>query len=141
MAVKPIVREQVGMNERAVLSSENRPVSSHLGPAAILSRNCWALCPRRAATVAASIAIWRRLDFVFARGWTSGTPCDPDRVRRLGVEGLRRFVARRGVALSTPKASDVIEAARVALRLPAAERSALGRVLAADVVLLSALEA
>src|SRR5260370_6646109 len=29
---------------------------------------------------------------------------DPDRVRRQGVEGLRRFVARRGEALSTPKA-------------------------------------
>jgi hypothetical protein len=28
--------------------------------------------------------------------------CDPDRIRRLGVEGLRRFVARRGVALSSP---------------------------------------
>ncbi len=66
---------------------------------------------------------------------------DPDRVRRLGVEGLRRFVARRGVALSTPKATEVVDAARVALRLPGAERAALGRVLAADVALLSALEA
>lgn len=67
--------------------------------------------------------------------------CDPDRIRRLGVEGLRRFVARRGVALSTPKATEVVDAARVALRLPAGERAALGRVLGADVVLLSALEA
>lgn len=62
-------------------------------------------------------------------------------MRRLGVEGLRRFVARRGVALSTPKATEVVDAARVALRLPGAERAALGRVLAADVALLSALEA
>ncbi|MGH2768907.1 MAG: transposase [Actinomycetota bacterium] len=62
-------------------------------------------------------------------------------MRHVGVEGLRRFVARRGVALSTPKATEVVEAARVALRLPAAERAALGRVLAADVALLSALEA
>jgi len=67
--------------------------------------------------------------------------CDPDRVCRQGVEGLRRFLARRGVALSRPKASQVLEAARVALRLPDAERAALGRVLAADVALLSSLEA
>ena len=66
---------------------------------------------------------------------------DPDRVRRQGVEGLRRFVARRGVALSTPKAAEVLEAARVALRLPAAERAALGRVLSADLSLLVALDA
>jgi transposase len=66
---------------------------------------------------------------------------DPDRIRRQGVEGLRRFVARRGIALSTPKATEVVEAARVALRLPAAERAALGRVLSADLSLLAALEA
>jgi transposase len=65
---------------------------------------------------------------------------DPDRVRRQGVEGLRRFVARRGVALSTPKATEVVEAARVALCLPAAERAAMGRVLSADLALLAALE-
>jgi transposase len=67
--------------------------------------------------------------------------CDPDRVRRQGVEGLRRFVARRGVALSRPKAAEVVEAARVALRLPAGERVALGKVLAADLALLADLEA
>lgn len=67
--------------------------------------------------------------------------CDPDRIRRLGVEGLRRFVANRGVTLSTPKAAQVVEAARVALRLPAAERAVLGRVLAADFSLLRVLEA
>jgi transposase len=67
--------------------------------------------------------------------------CDPDRVRRQGVDGLRRFVARRGVALSGPKATQVVEAARAALRLPASERAALGRVLAADVALLNGLEA
>jgi transposase len=66
---------------------------------------------------------------------------DPDRVRRQGVEGLRRFVARRGVALSRPKAAEVLEAARVALRLPGAERAAMGRVLGADLALLAALEA
>lgn len=67
--------------------------------------------------------------------------CDPDRVRRQGVAGLRRFVARRGVILSTPKATQVVDAARVALRLPAAERAALGRVLAADLSLLAVFEA
>ncbi|HUQ62122.1 MAG TPA: transposase [Acidimicrobiales bacterium] len=67
--------------------------------------------------------------------------CDPDRVRRQGVEGLRRFVARRGVALSRPKAAEVVEAARVALRLPAGERLALGKVLAVDLALLANLEA
>jgi transposase len=66
--------------------------------------------------------------------------CDPDRVRRQGVAGLRRFVARRGVILSTPKATQVVDAARVALRLPAAERAALGRVLAADLSLLAVFE-
>src|SRR5487761_640256 len=66
---------------------------------------------------------------------------DPDRIRRQGVEGLRRFVARRGVALSTPKATKVVDAARSALRLPAAEREVMGRVLSADVTLLAALEA
>ncbi|MGH9094795.1 MAG: IS110 family transposase [Acidimicrobiales bacterium] len=67
--------------------------------------------------------------------------CDPDRVRHVGVAGLRRFVDRRGVMLSTPKAAQVIDAARVALRLPAAERAALGQVLASDVSLLAKLEA
>lgn len=67
--------------------------------------------------------------------------CDPDRVRRQGVDGLRRFVARRGVALSRPKAAEVVEAARVALRLPAGERVALGKVLASDLALLANLEA
>jgi transposase len=67
--------------------------------------------------------------------------CDPDRVRHQGVAGLRRFLARRGVMLSTPKATQVVEAARVALRLPAAERAVLGRVLAADLSLLGVLEA
>jgi transposase len=66
--------------------------------------------------------------------------CDPDRAVRQGVAGLRRFVGRRGVALSTPKAAQVIQAARVALRLPAPERAVLGRVLAADLSLLSKLE-
>ncbi len=67
--------------------------------------------------------------------------CDPDRVQRLGAEGLRRFVGRRGGRLSRPKAAKIVEAATVALRLPQAERVVRGRLLAADVALLSALEA
>jgi len=35
---------------------------------------------------------------------------DPDRVRRLGVEGVLRFVRRRGVQMSRPKAEQVMRA-------------------------------
>ena len=65
---------------------------------------------------------------------------DPDRMRRLGLEGLVRFVARRGVQLRRPKADQLLEAARVALRLPAAERVPVAALLAADVALLDALD-
>jgi transposase len=64
---------------------------------------------------------------------------DPDRMRRLGLEGLRRFVARRGVVLRRAKAGQLIDAAKVALRLPAAERAPIAALLAADVALLEAL--
>ena len=64
---------------------------------------------------------------------------DPDRVRRLGVEGLRRFVARRGVVLQRRKAEQVVGAAKVALRLPNAERVPIASLLAADVALLDSL--
>ena len=67
--------------------------------------------------------------------------CDPDRICRLGPQRLRGFVARRGVAMSRPKAAQVLEAARGALRLARGERDVLGAVLAADVALLGALEA
>ncbi|HUY63909.1 MAG TPA: IS110 family transposase [Acidimicrobiales bacterium] len=66
--------------------------------------------------------------------------CDPDRICRLGAERLRAFMARRGVRLSRPKAAQILDAARAALRLPAAERAVLGEVLSADVALLAALE-
>jgi transposase len=64
---------------------------------------------------------------------------DPDRVRRLGVEGLRRFVARRGVVLQRRKAEQVVGAAKVALRLPNAERAPIASLLVADVALLDSL--
>ena len=66
--------------------------------------------------------------------------CDPDRICRLGPARLQAFVARRGVRISRPKAAQVVEAAHVALRLPAAERAVLGAVLAADVGLLATLD-
>jgi transposase len=66
---------------------------------------------------------------------------DPDRMRRLGREGLRRFVARRGVVLRRAKAEVLMEAAVVALRLPPAEREPVAALLEADVVLLDAVDA
>jgi transposase len=66
--------------------------------------------------------------------------CDPDRICRLGAERLRAFVARRGVRLSRPKAAQLLDAARDALRLPKAERAILGAVLSTDVKLLATLE-
>jgi transposase len=65
---------------------------------------------------------------------------DPDRMRRLGLEGLVRFVGRRGVRLRRSKADQLLEAARVALRLPAAERVPVAALLAADVALLDAVD-
>jgi transposase len=65
---------------------------------------------------------------------------DPDRMRRLGLDGLVGFVARRGVQLRRPKAEQLLEAAHVALRLPAAERAPIAALLAADVALLDALD-
>jgi transposase len=65
---------------------------------------------------------------------------DPDRMRRLGVEGLRRFVARRGVVLRRAKATQLMGAATVALRLPAAERAQVAALLAADLALLDTVD-
>ena len=62
--------------------------------------------------------------------------CEPSRIRRLGVEGLRSYVARRGCLMSRPKAGQVLAAAKNALRLDDAEHAAACAVLAADVVLL-----
>jgi transposase len=62
---------------------------------------------------------------------------EPSRIRRLGVDGLRRYVANRGCRMTRPKAAQVIAAAHNALRLDDAEHAAAGAVLAADVVLLA----
>lgn len=64
---------------------------------------------------------------------------DPDRMRRLGPDGLRRFVARRGVILRRAKADQLIDAAKVALRLPVADRVPIAALLRADVALLEAI--
>jgi transposase len=66
---------------------------------------------------------------------------EPERIRRLGLEGLRRYIGRRGVRLSRSKAAQVLAAARDVLRLPHEELAALRPVLAADVALLDALDA
>lgn len=65
---------------------------------------------------------------------------DPDRVRRLGVDGVLRYVRRRGVRMTRPKAEQVVAAAQVALRLPATERRTPLVVLAADWALFEALD-
>jgi transposase len=65
---------------------------------------------------------------------------DPDRVRRLGTDGVLRYVRRRNVRMTRPKAEQVVAAAQVALRLPATERHTPLVVLAADWALFEALE-
>lgn len=70
-----------------------------------------------------------------------GELADPDRMCRLGVEGLRAFTAARGVQLQRRKAEQLHQAATDALRLPAAERACRAEVLAADLALLTQLDA
>ena len=65
---------------------------------------------------------------------------EPARIRRLGEEGLRRFVQRRGVQMSRPKAAAVSAAARNALSLGEEELAARRTVLRADIVLLDYLD-
>lgn len=63
-----------------------------------------------------------------------------DRVRRLGVDGLVRFVRRRGARITRAKAAQVVETAREVLKLPEADWNAASAVLAADVTFFIALE-
>jgi transposase len=144
----------VGAMAELMIRGGGRPAAARTD--AVATQAAWAAHRRRkvAARVALANQVIGLLDLVFpgldgcfsdVLGAKAGRVivagiCDPDRVRRLGVEGLRRFVGRRGVILSAPKAAAVVEAARVALRLPDAERATLGRVLAADVALLGSLE-
>ena len=66
---------------------------------------------------------------------------DPDRLHRLGVDGLPAFTARRGVRLSRRKAEQLHRAAGDALRLPGHERACRAAVLTADLQMLDALNA
>lgn len=59
--------------------------------------------------------------------------CDPDRIRRLGASRVRTYVANRGVAMTRPKAAQVVAAAKVSLRLPQADRTALQAILTAEI--------
>ena len=65
---------------------------------------------------------------------------DPGRVVRLGGDGLRRYVKRRGVRMTRTKAAQVLDAARVVLALPAPERATLEQILSADLALLAAID-
>lgn len=65
---------------------------------------------------------------------------DPDRLHRLGVEGLRAFIGRRGVRLHRRKAEQLHQAAADALRLPGAERACRAAVLATDLAMLDVLD-
>ena len=122
---------------------------------AMAAQVAWAAHRRRkvAAYVALSNQVQGHLDLVFPGlgvcfsgilGTKAGMVvvrdlADPDRMRRLGVDGLRRFVAHRGVVLQRRKAEQLLEAAKVALRLPTAERAPVAALLAADVSLLEAI--
>lgn len=64
---------------------------------------------------------------------------DPDRLHRLGVEGLRAFTARRGVRLQRAKAAQLHQAAADALRLPTTVRACRATALAADLAVLDVL--
>ena len=59
---------------------------------------------------------------------------------RLGDDRLRAYVQRRGVRMTRRKAAEVVDAARIVLALPKAERATLERILAADVALFGELE-
>lgn len=64
----------------------------------------------------------------------------PERVRHLGPERLARFCFRRGVVLRRAKAHQIVEAAKTAFALSEAISGVHGRLLAADVRLLSRLD-
>jgi transposase len=65
---------------------------------------------------------------------------NPERVRGLGPERLRRFCARRGVIVQRRKAVQIVEAAKGALALSPQLRTVHAGVLAADVALLGTLD-
>lgn len=64
----------------------------------------------------------------------------PERVRRLGVERLRRFCLTRGVVLKRSKAQQIVDASHAAFALSEAVWRVHARLLAADVGLLGRLD-
>ena len=64
----------------------------------------------------------------------------PERIVRLGDDRLRAYVQRRGVRMTRRKAAEIVDAARIVLALPKAERATLERILAADIALLGEVE-
>ncbi|MCA1837282.1 MAG: IS110 family transposase [Actinobacteria bacterium] len=64
----------------------------------------------------------------------------PERVMRLGSKRLRTFAGNRGVMVKQAKADQIVEAARIAFKLPATRADALLEVISADAKLLEALE-
>ncbi len=55
---------------------------------------------------------------------------NPEQIVRLGEERLRGYVQRRGVrSMTRTKAAQVLDAARIVLALPKAERATLERIL------------
>ena len=64
----------------------------------------------------------------------------PERVRRLGVERLRRFCLNRGVIVRRAKAEQIVGVAQAAFALPQALSAVHARLLAADVGLLERLD-
>lgn len=65
---------------------------------------------------------------------------EPERIRRLGAERLRRFCAHRGVRVQRGKAQEIVQAAKAALTLAPQVRNVHAGVLAADVALLGTLD-
>jgi transposase len=146
-------RDLGAMAELLVRGAGRRP---QIRDEAMAAQVAWVAHRRRkvAAHVALSNQVQGHLDLVFPGlgacfdgilGTKAGRVivrdlADPDRMRRLGVEGLRRFVARRGVVLRRAKAGQLIQAAAVALRLPPAERAPIAALLAADMALLDAVD-
>jgi transposase len=145
-------RDLGAMAELLVRGAGRRP---RVRDEAMAAQTAWAAHRRRkvAAQVALSNQVQGHLDLLFpGLGACFGAIlrtragrvivrdlADPDRMRRLGVEGLRRFVARRGVILRRAKAEQLVEAATAALRLPAGERAPIAALAAADVALLERL--
>jgi len=152
--LKSDLRDGAAMVELLVRGAGRRP---QVRDAAMAAQAAWVAHRRRkiAARTALGNQLLGTLDLVFPGldgcfgdllGARAGRLivaelADPDRMRRLGVDGLRRFCHRRGVALRRPKAAQLIAAAQAALRLPAGEHAVRLVLLRAEVALLAALEA